>query len=210
MEGIQNQIKNLRIIPVVVIDDASKAGPLAEAFLAGGLPCAEVTFRTAAAAEAIKKLSQFKDLLLGAGTVLKVDQVKSAVDSGATFIITPGFNPKVVGYCVNHKIPIFPGICTPTDIEMGLEFGLEIFKFFPSEAYGGIKMLKAISGPYGMVRYIPTGGINEKNIADYLSFNKVIACGGSWMAPRELIAEGRFGEITRLVSEAVRTVKSIG
>jgi len=192
MEDIQNRIKALRIIPVVIIDDAANAGSLAESLLKGGLPCAEVTFRTKAASDAIRKLTQYKEILLGAGTVLSVDQVKAAVDSGALFIVSPGFNPKVVGYCVDQKIPVFPGICTPTEIEMGLEFGLDVFKYFPAEAFGGLKTLKAVSAPYGMVNFIPTGGIHERNICDYLSFNKVIACGGSWMVPRELISEGRF------------------
>jgi 2-dehydro-3-deoxyphosphogluconate aldolase/(4S)-4-hydroxy-2-oxoglutarate aldolase len=210
MEDIQNRIKALRIVPVVIMDDAAKAGSLAESLLEGGLPCAEVTFRTAAAAETIRKLTQYKDLLLGAGTVLTVDHVKAAVDSGALFIVSPGFNPKVVGYCVDHRIPVFPGICTPTEIEMGLEFGLDVFKFFPAESFGGLKTLKAVSAPYGQVKFIPTGGIHERNICDYLAFNKVIACGGSWMVPRELISEGRFREITQLISDAVLIVKKAG
>ena len=210
MEKISNRIKSLRIVPVVVMDSAENAASLAESLLEGGLPCAEVTFRTAAAKETIKKLSKFKDICLGAGTVLSVDQVKSAVDSGALFIVSPGFNPRVVGYCVDQKIPVFPGICTPTEIEMGLEFGLEVFKFFPAESFGGLNTLRAISGPYGMIQFIPTGGINEKNIGSYLSFNKVLACGGSWMVPRELINEGQFRHITNLISEAVKIVKVSG
>lgn len=209
MEEIFNRIKSLKILPVVVMDKAENASPLAESLLEGGLPCAEVTYRTAAASESIKKLSKFREICLGAGTVLSIDQVKSAVDSGAMFIVSPGFNPKVVGYCVENKIPVFPGICTPTEIEMGLEFRLEVFKFFPAEAFGGLKTLKAISAPYGMIQFIPTGGINEKNLSDYLSFNKVIACGGSWMVPREFINEGRFREISQLTSEAVDLVKKI-
>jgi 2-dehydro-3-deoxyphosphogluconate aldolase/(4S)-4-hydroxy-2-oxoglutarate aldolase len=188
------------------MDDAKNAVPLAESLLEGGLPCAEVTFRTEAAAETIKKFSQFKEILLGAGTVLTVDQVKSAMDLGAMFIVSPGFNPKVVGYCIDNKIHVFPGICTPTEIEMGLEFGLNNFKFFPAETFGGVKTLKAISAPYGMVKFIPTGGINERNICDYLSFNNVLACGGSWMVARELINEGRFSEITHLTAEALKTI----
>jgi len=210
MEEIQNRIKALRIIPVVIMDDAANAVSLAESLLEGGLPCAEITFRTADAAETIKRLSQYREILLGAGTVLSVDHVKAAVDSGALFIVSPGFNPKVVGYCVDHKIPVFPGVCTPTEIEMGLEFGLDILKFFPAESFGGLKTLKAVSAPYGQVKFIPTGGINERNICDYLAFNKVIACGGSWMVPRELISEGRFREITQLVSEAVMIVNKTG
>jgi 2-dehydro-3-deoxyphosphogluconate aldolase / (4S)-4-hydroxy-2-oxoglutarate aldolase len=210
MNEILNRIKSLRIIPVVIIDDATNAGPLAESLLEGGLPCAEVTFRTNAAAEAIRKLSRYKEIFLGAGTILSVDQVKSAVDSGATFIVSPGFNPKVVGYCVDHKIPVFPGVLTPTEIEMGLAFGLEVFKYFPAESFGGVNTLKAVSTPYAMTKFIPTGGINEKNISSYLSYNKVIACGGTWMVAKELINEGRFKDITLLVSEAVKMVKIPG
>jgi 2-dehydro-3-deoxyphosphogluconate aldolase / (4S)-4-hydroxy-2-oxoglutarate aldolase len=210
MEEIINRIKSLRIVPVVIMDSAENSSSLAESLLEGGLPCAEVTFRTAAAKETIKRLSHFQEICLGAGTVLSVDQVKSAVDSGALFIVSPGFNPKVVGYCVDQKIPVFPGICTPTEIEMGLEFGLEVFKFFPAESFGGLNTLKAISGPYGMIKFIPTGGIHEKNVGSYLSFNKVLACGGSWMVPRELVNEGRFRDITNLISEAVKIVKIPG
>jgi 2-dehydro-3-deoxyphosphogluconate aldolase/(4S)-4-hydroxy-2-oxoglutarate aldolase len=208
MEEIQNRIKELRIVPVVIIDDSANAGPLAASLLEGGLPCAEVTFRTMAAADTIRKLTRHKEILLGAGTVLTIDQVKAAVDSGALFIVSPGFNPKVVGYCVDQKIPVFPGICTPTEIEMGLEFGLDVFKFFPAESFGGLKTLKAVSAPYTKVKFIPTGGINERNVCDYLAFNKVLACGGSWMVPRELINEGRFREITQLVCQAVAMVKN--
>jgi len=208
MEKTIDRIKTLRILPVIVMDKVENAGPLAESLLQGGLPCAEVTFRTAAASETIKKLAQFKEICLGAGTVLSVDQVKSAVDSGAIFIVSPGFNPKVVGYCVDHKIAVFPGICTPTEIEAGMEFGLDVFKFLPAESFGGLKTLKAISAPYGMIRFIPTGGINEKNVTDYLSFNKVVACGGSWMVPLELVNEGRFRDITHLVSNTMKLVGS--
>jgi 2-dehydro-3-deoxyphosphogluconate aldolase/(4S)-4-hydroxy-2-oxoglutarate aldolase len=182
---------------------------LAEALLAGGLPCAEVTFRTAAAAESIKRISRVKEICLGAGTVLSVDQVKLAIDSGATFIVSPGFNPKVVSYCVEQNIPITPGICTPTEIEMGLEFGLKIFKFFPAEAYGGLKTLKAIGAPYGMVKFIPTGGIDAKNVREYLSFKQVYACGGSWMVTKDMISNGNFSEVTTLAREAINLVKNL-
>jgi 2-dehydro-3-deoxyphosphogluconate aldolase / (4S)-4-hydroxy-2-oxoglutarate aldolase len=209
MSEVLKRLGEIRLVPVVVLEDAKNAEPLAEALIVGGLPCAEVTFRTAAAAESIKRISKYKEICLGAGTVLSVDQAKSAVDSGATFIVSPGFNPKVVKYCIENKIPITPGICTPTEIEMGLDYGLNIFKFFPAEAYGGLKTLKAISAPYGMIKFIPTGGIDAKNVRDYLSFKQVFACGGSWMVTKEMIANGKFNEVTTLAKEAVNLVKGL-
>jgi 2-dehydro-3-deoxyphosphogluconate aldolase/(4S)-4-hydroxy-2-oxoglutarate aldolase len=201
-EKFQKALK-LRIIPVVAIHDARNADPLAEALCQGGLPCAEITFRTAAAAEAIQQISKRSDMLLGAGTVLKVDQVKQAVDFGACFVVSPGFNPKVVQYCLDHQIPVTPGISNPTDIEMALDFGLQTVKFFPAEAFGGLKTLKAMSAPYTMMKFIPTGGISPHNLLDYLKHPQVPACGGSWMVKSSLIAEGRFDEITRLTRQAV-------
>ena len=180
MSDVLDRIGAVRLVPVVVIEDAEDALPLGEALMEGGLPCAEVTFRTEAAAEAICKLSTIEGLLLGAGTVLTVDQAKAAVDSGAEFIVTPGFNPEVVGYCVDNNIPITPGICTPTGIEAAMGFGLTTVKFFPAEAFGGLNTLKAISAPYGAIEFVPTGGINATNVLDYLAFPQVLACGGSW------------------------------
>jgi 2-dehydro-3-deoxyphosphogluconate aldolase/(4S)-4-hydroxy-2-oxoglutarate aldolase len=209
MTDVLERLGQIRIVPVVVLENAAQAKPLAEALLAGGLPCAEVTFRTSAAAEAIKIFSTYKEICLGAGTVLSVDQVKSAVDSGATFIVSPGFNPKVVRYCVEQRIPITPGICTPTEIEMGLDFGLNIFKFFPAEAYGGLKTLKAISAPFSMIKFIPTGGIDANNVRDYLSTKQVYACGGSWMVTKEMISNRKFNEVTALAKEAVNIVKGL-
>jgi len=209
MSEVLKRLGEIRLVPVVILEDAKNAEPLAEALIAGGLPCAEVTFRTAAAAESIKRISKFKEICLGAGTVLSVDQVKLAVDSGATFIVSPGFNPKVVQYCIGNKIQITPGICTPTEIEMGLDYGLNIFKFFPAEAYGGLKTLKAISAPYGMIKFIPTGGIDAKNVRDYLSFKQVFACGGSWMVTKEMISNGKFNEITTLAKEAVNLINGL-
>jgi 2-dehydro-3-deoxyphosphogluconate aldolase / (4S)-4-hydroxy-2-oxoglutarate aldolase len=209
MSEVFNRLGEIRLVPVVILEDAANAEPLAQALIAGGLPCAEITFRTAAAAESIKRIAKYKEICLGAGTVLSVDQVKLAVDSGAQFIVSPGFNPKVVAYCVENKIPITPGICTPTEIEMGLECGLNIFKFFPAEAYGGLKTLKAISAPYGMIKFIPTGGIDAKNVRDYLAFKQVFACGGSWMVTKEMISNGQFKEISILVKEAVTLVKGL-
>jgi len=203
MIDINEKLGQLKLVPVVVIRDAADAGPLADALLEGGLPCAEVTFRTAAAPEAISAIDRHGGLLLGAGTVLTVDQAKQAVDCGAKFIVTPGFNPDVVAYCVDNAVPITPGICTPTGIEAALGFGLNVVKFFPSEAFGGLKTLKAISGPYHMMKFIPTGGINADNVVDYLGFEKVLACGGSWMVKKDLITAGDFAEIARLTQQAV-------
>ena len=208
MGSVLEKIGQLRLVPVVVLEDARHAEPLAEALLAGDLPCAEITFRTLAAPEAIRRFSHYREICLGAGTILTVDQVKAAVDAGATFIVSPGFNPNVVRYCVDNTIPITPGICTPTEISMGLEFGLSIFKFFPAEAYGGVKTLKAISAPFSMIKFIPTGGIDTRNIREYLSMQQVYACGGSWMVTKELISGGRFDEVTALAKEAVSIVKS--
>jgi 2-dehydro-3-deoxyphosphogluconate aldolase/(4S)-4-hydroxy-2-oxoglutarate aldolase len=206
MSQVLNQLGSLKLIPVIVLEDAEHAAPLAEALLAGGLPCAEVTFRTAAAADAIKAISKYKDILLGAGTVLTVDQAKAAMDAGATFIVTPGFNPDVVGYCQDQNIPITPGICTPTQIEMALSAGIDVVKFFPAEAFGGLKTLKAVSAPYGQVRFIPTGGISPANVLEYLAFDRVLACGGSWMVQKDLIAAGKYDGITSLVKDAVALV----
>jgi len=198
-----------RLVPVIALQESSHAAPLADALLAGGLPVAEVTFRTPAAAESIRIMAERPDLLVGAGTVLKVDQVKQAVDNGAKFMVSPGFNPRVVAYCIENSIPITPGISNPTDIEMALEFGLTCVKFFPAEAMGGIKTLKAISAPYGGLRFIPTGGITEKNLADYLGFSRVLACGGSWMVPSDKIGAGRFDEVTALIASAVQLAKTL-
>ena len=204
MNNILKKIEELGIVPVVKIDEAKHAVPLGKALLEGGLPLAEITFRTAAAEEAIRNITrELPGILVGAGTVLSLDQVKCAVDAGAKFIVSPGFNSSVVKYCVDNNIPITPGCSSPTDIETALGFGLEAVKFFPAESLGGIATLKAISAPYGMMKFIPTGGINAGNLNQYLSFNKVLACGGSWMVKDELIKAGDFCEITRLTREAV-------
>ena len=203
MNDVLTMMGKFQLVPVVAIDNAVDASPLADALLKGGLACAEVTFRTAAAPAAIKLLADRGDMLVGAGTVLNVDQVKQAVDSGATFMVAPGFNPKVVGYCCEAGIPITPGVSNPTDIEMALEFGLDVVKFFPAEAFGGLKTLKAMSAPYGMMKFIPTGGISADNLVAYLSFPRVLACGGSWMVKKDLISGGKFDEIARLTREAM-------
>jgi 2-dehydro-3-deoxyphosphogluconate aldolase/(4S)-4-hydroxy-2-oxoglutarate aldolase len=209
MNEILKKVGELGIVPVVKIDNAADAVNLGKALIEGGLPCAEITFRTAAAAEAISNISKaFPDMLVGAGTVLNIEQAQRAVDSGSKFIVSPGFNPKVVEYCVTNGIPITPGCSNPSDIEMALEFGLDVVKFFPAEAFGGLATLKAMSAPYGMMKFIPTGGIDAKILNDYLAFPKVLACGGSWMVKDELIKNGNFAEIARLTREAVSLMLS--
>ncbi|HEX5056849.1 MAG TPA: bifunctional 4-hydroxy-2-oxoglutarate aldolase/2-dehydro-3-deoxy-phosphogluconate aldolase [Gammaproteobacteria bacterium] len=198
------KLQKVRIIPVLALPNVADAAPVAEALVKGGLPCAEVTFRTDAAVEAIRIMAKRGDMQVGAGTVLKVDQVKAAVDAGATFIVSPGINPKVVKYCVDNGIPITPGTANPTDIEVALDHGLEVVKFFPAETLGGLEALQAFSAPYNMMRFIPTGGIGPKNLLDYLKFPKVIACGGTWMVKAELIAEKKFDQIASLSREAVQ------
>jgi len=198
-----------QIIPVIAIQEAELASPLAEALVEGGLPCAEITFRTAAAKSVIKTMADRGDMLVGAGTVLTIAQAQEAVDVGATFIISPGFNPKVVEYCLAKSIPVIPGIATPTEIQQAIEFGLEMVKFFPAEAFGGLNTLKAISAPFNKMKFIPTGGINTDNICDYLNYPKVVAAGGSWMARTSMISNKQFEDIARLTSEAVALVASI-
>ncbi|MBO5353778.1 MAG: bifunctional 4-hydroxy-2-oxoglutarate aldolase/2-dehydro-3-deoxy-phosphogluconate aldolase [Lachnospiraceae bacterium] len=207
MNEVLVQFQKLGIIPVVVIDDAKDAVPLAKALCEGGLPVAEVTFRTDAAEEAIRQMSQAcPEMLVGAGTVLTTEQVDRAVAAGAKFIVSPGLNPKVVKYCQEKNVPITPGTARPTDIEMALELGLEVVKFFPAEQNGGLPMIKAMAAPYTKVKFMPTGGINAKNLKSYLDFDKIIACGGSWMVPKDLVKEGNFEEIKRLTREAVNTM----
>ena len=207
MSAILDQIEKMRVVPVVAIENAQDTMQLADMLIEGGLPCAEITFRTAVAVDAMRIMAQRGDILVGAGTVLKVDQVKAAVDVGARFMVSPGFNPKVVGYCVENNITVTPGISTPSDIEAALEFGLEVLKFFPAEAFGGLKTLKAMSGPYGAVKFIPTGGISPNNLVDYLQFPKTLACGGTWLAKSNLIFEGKFDQILSNTREAVELVK---
>lgn len=210
MSQIATQLENLAIIPVIVLEDAADAAPLGKALSEGGLPCAEVTFRTEAAAESIGRLTQeFPDLLVGAGTVLTTSQAQKAIDAGARFIVSPGFNPRTADFCRQRGIDFFPGICTPTEIEAALDRGLTILKFFPSEPLGGLDYLKAIAAPFSTVRYIPTGGINPDNVRKYLSFDKVFAVGGTWLVKAEWIAAKRYDLVTERVWEAVQIVREM-
>lgn len=204
MNEVLSKIEMMGIVPVIKLDDPKNAVPLAKALCDGGLPCAEVTFRTAAAEESIRLMRRaFPDMLIGAGTVLTTDQVDMAVNAGASFIVSPGLNPKVVGYCVERNIPITPGCSTPSDIEAAIELGLEVVKFFPAEAAGGLAMIKAMAAPYVNMKFMPTGGINASNLISYLDFPRIIACGGSWMVRDDLIKEGDFDKIRELTKEAI-------
>jgi 2-dehydro-3-deoxyphosphogluconate aldolase/(4S)-4-hydroxy-2-oxoglutarate aldolase len=195
------------LVPVIRIEDAADAVPLCGALARGGLPVAEITFRTNAAEESIRRVNaELPDVILGAGTVLTVDQAKRAVDAGATYIVSPGLNPAVVGWCVEQGVPILPGCATPSDIEAALGFGITTVKFFPAEALGGIKLIKAMSAPYGNVSFVPTGGIDEKNVGEYLAFDKVLAIGGSWMAPSDAIRARDWDRVAALAAGAVNKV----
>jgi 2-dehydro-3-deoxyphosphogluconate aldolase/(4S)-4-hydroxy-2-oxoglutarate aldolase len=199
------EISNIGIVPVVVLDEASQALPLAKALHAGGLGCAEVTFRTAAAEESIKIISEeMPEMLVGAGTILTTEQADRAIAAGAKFIVSPGLNREIVKYCVDKNITIIPGCATPSDIENALSLGLEVVKFFPAEAAGGINMIKAMSAPYTGIKFMPTGGINIKNLNSYLSINEVVACGGSWMVSKELLKNNNYGTVTKLTKESLR------
>ncbi len=202
--NIFKRFDELKIIPVITIERVEYTLDLADALIEASLPCAEITLRTDDAYTAINKIAGFrKEVLLGAGTVLKVDQVKKACDMGAGYIVTPGFSPKVVEYCLNNNIAVIPGTCTPTDIGMALDYDLTTVKYFPAGSFGGAGAIRAMSAPYPMMRFIPTGGINKSNMMDYLSLSSVIAVGGSWMVERGLINSGNFREIIRLTKEAV-------
>ncbi len=210
MNEIAKQIEDIKVMPVVAIENQDDAQRLADALIEGGIPCAEITLRTDAGLAVIKSLSERSDFLVGAGTVHNAVKAAAVVDAGGKFVVAPGFNPKTVAWCVDQKIPVFPGTSNPTDLEHALEFGLEIVKFFPAEAMGGVNTLKAFHGPYRSLRFMPTGGIKLSNLKDYLSLPYVIACGGSWMVKSDLIASGRFDEITRLAAETVKLVKELG
>lgn len=207
MDKVLEEFKNIGIIPVVVIKDVKDAVPLAKALCNGGLPVAEVTFRTDAAEDAIKEMvNAFPQMLVGAGTVLTTDQVDRAINAGAKFIVSPGLNPKIVKYCQEKNIPITPGTSCPSDIEQAIELGLDVVKFFPAEQSGGIAKIKAMSGPYTNMKFMPTGGINEQNLTDYLDFSKIIACGGSWMVKADLVENHEFDKIEELTRKAVNTM----
>ena len=210
MEDITESFEKLGVVPVVVLEDAKDAVPLATALVKGGLPCAEVTFRTEAAEESIRlMMEQFPKMLVGAGTVLTVEQVDAAVRAGAKFIVSPGFDEEIVDYCIKNEIPVFPGCITPSEVAQAVKRGLKVVKFFPAEPAGGISMIKAMAAPYVGLKFMPTGGINAKNLEDYLSSDKIICCGGSWMVKGDLVKAGEFDKIRELTAEACKLVASI-
>ena len=201
------RLGEVRVVPVVELEGCEVALPLARALMAGGLPVAEITFRSEAAAESIRVLrEQVPQMLVGAGTVLNVEQVELAYRAGSQFVVTPGFNPTVVEACIELNVPILPGINNPTGVEQAMGFGLEAVKFFPAEASGGVSFLRALSGPYPLIRFLPTGGIGPNNLRDYLALPNVLACGGTWVVSPALVRASRFDEITRLADEAAALV----
>ncbi len=207
MHPILQQIEEFGLVPMIKIERAQDAVPLAKALRDGGLPLVEITFRTAAAEEAMRNIAaELPEVLIGAGTVTRVEQVEQAVKAGAKFIVTPGFSPAVVKHCVEASIPVTPGVATPTEIQMALDQGVDTVKFFPAGALGGLPTLKAVSAPYSMVKFIPTGGISAANLSEYIRFPRVMACGGSWLAKDELIQAGKFDEITRITRAALDIV----
>lgn len=210
MEDLIQQLSDTGVVPVVKIDNPKDAIPLAKALRDGGINCAEITFRTNAAEQSIKEIhNAFEDMLIVAGTVLTIEQADKAINAGASAIVSPGFNQDVVKHCIQKKYPVIPGIATPSELDRAMSLGLKYLKFFPAEAAGGVKMIKAMSAPYSMIKFMPTGGITTSNIADYLNCKAVFACGGSWMVPADKIVEGKFDEIKDLVSEATSLLKKI-
>lgn len=210
MKTIAEQFTGFGVVPVVVLNEVKDALPLAKALVEGGLPCAEVTFRTEAAEESIRQMAkEYPEMLVGAGTVLTIEQVDRAVNAGAKFIVSPGFDPEIVDYCLSKNIPVFPGCITPSEVAQAVKRGLKVVKFFPAEQFGGVATIKALAAPYTMVKFMPTGGISAKNLRDYLECDKILCCGGSWMVKGDLIKAGEFDTIRDLAKEAVALAKSI-
>ena len=210
MEKVFDRFHAIGIVPVVVLEDAKDASPLGRVLCEGGLPCAEVTFRTSAAAEAIAAMTkEFPDMLVGAGTVLTTEQVDRAISAGAKFIVSPGFDPDVVKYCIEKNIPVTPGTQTASEMLGAMKLGLKVVKFFPAENSGGLASIKAVSAALTDLRFMPTGGINAKNVRDYLAYDKILACGGSWMVKKDLVKAGKWDELKALVKEAANIVKEV-
>lgn len=210
MDNFSQKLAAMGVVPVVVLNDSKDALPLAKALVEGGLPCAEVTFRTDAAEESIKMMTkEYPEMLVGAGTVLTIDQVDRAMAAGAQFIVSPGFDPEIVDYCLSKNIPVYPGCVTASEVAQAVKRGLTTLKFFPAEQFGGVATIKAITAAYTTIKYMPTGGINAKNLKDYLSCEKIACCGGSWMVKGDLIKAGEFDKICEMTKEAVALVKEI-
>jgi 2-dehydro-3-deoxyphosphogluconate aldolase/(4S)-4-hydroxy-2-oxoglutarate aldolase len=199
MKTIEQRLRNIRIVPVIAINDIAQAVPLAKVLVENGLPCAEVTFRTEAAAESIRLMREaYPELLLGAGTVLTTEQVDTAIDAGVDFIVSPGLNPITVKYCQQRGIVIVPGVNNPSLVEQAMEMGLKTLKFFPAEPSGGVAMLKALTAVYP-VNFMPTGGVSPTNVESYLALKSVVACGGTWMVPTDKMDKGDWDGIAKLV-----------
>ena len=210
MKNIYEQFQQMGVVPVVVLEDVKDARPLAKSLVEGGLPCAEVTFRTEAAAESIRQMAEaYPEMLVGAGTVLTTEQVDEAVAAGAKFIVSPGFDAEIVDYCIGKDISVLPGCATPSEVAQAVKRGLQVVKFFPAEQAGGIAMIKAMAAPYHTLKFMPTGGINQDNLKDYLSFDKILCCGGSWMVKENLIKAGAFDKICELTREAKKLADQI-
>ncbi len=210
MSTMNEKIAEFGVVPVVVLEDVKDAKPLADALVKGGLPCAEITFRTDAAEESIRIMTrEYPDMLVGAGTVLTVEQVDKAVNAGAKFIVSPGFDAEIVDYCMEKGIPVFPGCITPSEVAQAVKRGLRVLKFFPAEQFGGVNTIKALAAPYMTIKFMPTGGVNAGNLKDYLGCDKIVCCGGSWMVKGDLIKAGEFEKICELTAEAVELVKKV-
>lgn len=210
MKDLAERFHEVGVVPVVVLEDVKDAVPLAQALVEGGLPCAEVTFRTDAAEESIRIMTEkYPEMLVGAGTVLTTEQVDRAVAAGAKFIVSPGFDPEIVDYCIEKGITVTPGCVTPSEVAQGVKRGLKVLKFFPAEQFGGVATIKAMTAAYVGIKIMPTGGINPKNVREYLACDKIFACGGSWMVKGDLVKAGKFDEIQKMTADAAALVKKI-
>lgn len=208
MHETLSRLEQLAVVPAIILEDADHAEPLAEALIEGGLPCAEITLRTPASLEALSRMSPYSDrLLLGAGTVMNVTQASQAIDAGAQFIVSPGMDEKLILHCQKQNILIIPGACTPTEVMLAVNLGLECVKFFPSHAFGGLPVLRALHGPFPLMRFMPTGGITMESLSDYLSFKPVLAVGGTWMLRPEWLENGRYDIVSEVCATTIQMVQ---